>query len=113
MKTQTFVVTVETGNNTQREDKKMGKKAYHNRVVKIKEIENKINALQVEMDSLKDELKKDMIKTNTEEVITGDFIIRYKAVTSNKFDSKAFRVAHSKLYASFCSPSTSMRFTIN
>lgn len=91
----------------------MGTKAYLNRITKIKELEKAQKELQAQIDSLKDELKADMVKSGSDEVVCGDYTVRYKAVTSQKFDTAAFKKAHSKMYAFFCSPSTSMRFTIS
>lgn len=91
----------------------MGNRAYLNRVIKIKELEKEIKELQEIMESLKDEIKEGMKASESDEIDLGDYVIRYKAVTSQKFDSKAFKTAHSKMYAAFCNPSTSMRFTIN
>lgn len=91
----------------------MGSKAYLNRVNKIKELEAQIKELENQVSSLKDEVKNGMVSDGFEEMEVGSYIVRYKAVTSQKFDSKSFQKAHSKMYAAFCSPSTSMRFTIN
>lgn len=91
----------------------MGNKAYLNRVRKIMELEKEIKELQAQVDGIKDEIKSDMRASESDEVDLGDYVIRYRAVTSNRFDSTAFKKAHSKMYAAFCNQTTSMRFTIN
>ncbi len=48
-----------------------------------------------------------------EEMQIGDYTARYKPVTSNRFDVKAFAEAHKKLYAMFCRPQTVRRFTVS
>ena len=47
-----------------------------------------------------------------EEVQAGAYTARYKAVTSSRFDAKAFQQAHRKLYSAFCRPQTVRRFTV-
>lgn len=42
----------------------------------------------------------------------GDYAARYKAVTSSRFDTKAFQQAHKRLYTMFCKPQTVRRFTV-
>lgn len=91
----------------------MGSKAYLNRINKIKEIDRQIAELKAIQDGLKEEVKSGMLSDGFSEMEIGDYIVRYKEVVSNKFDSTAFKKAHSKMYAAFCNPVSSMRFTIN
>lgn len=91
----------------------MCKKTYLTKVNKIKELEKQINELKAVQDKLKEDVKKGMSSDGIEELEVGDYVVRYKAVTSNKFDGKAFQKAHEKLYKMFCNPSVTMRFTIN
>lgn len=91
----------------------MGNKALLNRIIKIKDIDRQIAELKKVQDGIKDEIKSEMTSAEVDELTVGDYIVRYKSVSSNKFDSAAFKKAHSKMYLAFCNPSTSMRFTIN
>lgn len=42
-----------------------------------------------------------------------DTVIRYKPVTSSRFDFKAFAVAYEELYRQFCKAVTTHRFTVS
>ena len=46
-----------------------------------------------------------------DEVECGGFIARNKEVTTNRFDSKAFKAVYDRLYKDFCKPQTVCRFT--
>lgn len=91
----------------------MGAKALLNRINKIKAIDEQIAELKAIQDGIKEEIKAEMQTSEVEELTVGDYIVRYKAVSSSRFDSKAFQKAHSKMYQAFLVPSVSMRFTIN
>lgn len=79
----------------------------------IKELKIMLDELTAEITSLEDELKAEMTATGTEEIITDIFKIRYTTVTSNRFDTKAFKATHSELYQQYTKPTTSKRFSIN
>lgn len=53
----------------------MGNRAYLNRINKIIELQNEIKELEAVIDSLKDELKADMIKNEAEEITAGDLVL--------------------------------------
>lgn len=79
----------------------------------IKELKIMLDELTAEITSLEDELKAEMTATGTEEIITDLFKIRYTTVTSNRFDTKAFKATHFELYQQYTKPTTSKRFSIN
>jgi len=90
----------------------MTSKDMNARVIELKELERLAEELTAEIDTIKDELKKELTNRNTDEVDTGTFKIRYKEVTSNRFNSKGFKADHPELYAAYQKPTTSMRFTV-
>lgn len=47
-----------------------------------------------------------------EELQLDDTVIRYKAITSSRFDAQAFRATYDALYKQFCKPQTTRRFTV-
>lgn len=47
-----------------------------------------------------------------EEMTVDVFKLRYKTVTSSRFDTSAFRATHGELYAQYTKPTVSRRFTI-
>ena len=44
--------------------------------------------------------------------IAGDYIVRFTTMVSNRFDSKAFREAHGRLYKRYMKQMTTKRFSI-
>ena len=78
-----------------------------NRMKRIAELDTVIKQFQAERDALKEEVAAAV----TGERSTAHFTVRNQTVTSNKFDSKAFKADHPKMYADYCKPSTSSRFT--
>lgn len=88
-------------------------KQIDNRVKKLETIEAEIKALEDQADAVKAELKAELEAQNAEELKTlSGMIIRWKTVISNRFDSKAFKVAEPALYAAYTRETASKRFTI-
>jgi putative phage-type endonuclease len=69
-----------------------------------------IAALEAQKQAVADKIKDAM--GEAEEVQAGAYTARYKAVTSSRFDARAFQQAHKKLYSAFCRPQTVKRFTV-
>lgn len=77
-----------------------------------KELQRMSEELNAEMEAIKDELKQELEQRNTETLITGEYKITYKAVTSSRFDSAAFKKEHGELYKQYQKQTTSKRFTV-
>lgn len=90
----------------------MGERALENRVKKLKAIEEQMAALEEQAEALKEEIKKDMEAKGQEEVKAGSFVVRWKTIISNKFDSKAFKTEHEALYNQYARQASSRRFTV-
>lgn len=82
------------------------------KVRSLKELETLIAEAQAELDGIKDELKDEMTKRNTEELDVDVFKIRYKTVKSNRFDTTAFKSTHKDLYEQYTKQTESRRFTV-
>ncbi len=82
------------------------------KVRSLKELEALIAEAQAEAESIKDELKAEMINRNTEEMMVDVFKIRYKTVKSNRFDTTAFKSTHKELYSQYIKQTESRRFTV-
>ncbi len=82
------------------------------KVRELKELQQLIEEATAEAEAIKDELKAHMKATGMQEMTVDVFKLRYSSVTSNRFDSTAFKATHSDLYAQYCKPSTSMRFSV-
>lgn len=67
--------------------------------------------LEAKKQALADTIKHNM--GESEEMQAGRHIVRYKAVTISRFDTKAFAQSHKKLYSLFCKPQTVRRFTVS
>lgn len=92
----------------------MGNRALENRIKKLKELEEQQKALEQEIDSLKEEIKKDLEAKGTEELKVGIFIIRFTSVLSSRFDTKRFKEQqYGDLYNQFTKQTASRRFTIS
>lgn len=88
----------------------------------INEIESKIRTLnewealaeeaRKEIESLKDEIKAEMLHQNTEELSAGQYIVRWTSVLTNRFDTTAFKKEHGELYKTFTKQIASKRFSI-
>ena len=63
-------------------------------------------------ETLRDELKQEMMARNTEELTAGKYIVRWTSVLSQRFDSTAFKKTMPEVYRSFIKQVTSRRFSI-
>lgn len=72
----------------------------------------RMKRLQAKAEQLQDEIKAVMLEQDTEELRAGEYKIRYALITSNRFDSKAFKVAYAALYEQFTKQTTSRRFSV-
>lgn len=64
-------------------------------------------------DAIRDMLKQEMLRLDTEELAAGAYILRYTSVVSNRFDSTTFKRLYEDLYKDFTKPVSSRRFTVS
>lgn len=83
------------------------------RIAELKELEAMAKQINEEAEAIKDEIKAELNRRQTAEVTTVHYTVRYKEVTSSRFDSKSFKAEHSELYKAYTKESTSKRFTIS
>ena len=57
----------------------------------LKELESLIEEAKAEAETLRDEIKSEMLNRNTEEMEAGQYIVRWTSVLSQRFDTTAFR----------------------
>jgi predicted phage-related endonuclease len=79
----------------------------------LQELEELITEAKAEAEALKDEIKAEMLKQNTEEMVVGKHIVRWTTVLSNRFDTTAFKKVMPELYKSYTKQSVSRRFSIS
>ena len=81
------------------------------------ELLNKYEAMVEEMkaqaDTIRNEIKAEMDARELEEMIAGQYIIRYTAVLSNRFDTTAFKKVIPEIYKAYTKQVSSRRFTIS
>ena len=81
------------------------------------ELLNKYEAMMEEVkaqaDSIRNEIKAEMEAHDLEEMIAGQYIIRYTSVLSNRFDSTAFKKVMPEIYKVYTKQVSSRRFTIS
>lgn len=83
------------------------------KIEELNELEAMVRELQAEVESIKDSIKDEMTERNVEELIVGDYIIRYLDVLSSRFDTKRFKTEMGEaLYKNYTKEVSSKRFTI-
>ena len=65
-----------------------------------------------EAEALRDEIKREMMARNTEELAAGQYVVRWTSVLSQRFDATAFKKTMPEVYRSFIKQVASRRFSI-
>lgn len=90
----------------------MSTKDLTGKVRELKELQRMAEELAAEITSIQDEIKAEMLSRNTDELIAGEYKVRWKEIISNRFDSTAFKAEYLDLYNQFTKQTASKRFTI-
>ncbi len=90
----------------------MSTKDLTSKVKELKELKMMVEELEAEISSIEDEIKSEMITRETNEIMLDMFKISWKEVTSNRFDSKAFKATHAELYKQYTKPVVTKRFLV-
>ena len=86
---------------------------YNDTVVeKLKELEELLEEVKTEAESVRDEIKQEMLTQDTEELEAGQYIIRWTSVLTTRFDTTAFKKVLPDVYKAYTKQITSRRFTI-
>lgn len=83
------------------------------RIEMLNKYEEMIAQLKAEAEEIRDTIKEEMMALNTEEMIAGQYIIRWTSVISNRFDSTAFKKVMPDIYKAYTKPVSSRRFTVS
>ena len=78
----------------------------------LKELEALLEEAKAEAETLRDEIKTEMLNRNTEEMEAGQYIVRWTSVLSQRFDSTVFKKVMPDVYKSFTKQTASRRFSI-
>lgn len=81
------------------------------------ELLNKYEAMIAEMkseaDGIRDTIKAEMLAQEAEELIVGQYIVRWNEVLSNRFDTTSFKKVMPEIYKAYTKQVPSRRFTIS
>ena len=90
----------------------MGQKELTATIERIRELEAEQDAINAELEGLKDTVKAYMVSQGTERVLIGGFKVNYTKYTTHRFDSKEFKLAHKDMYEQYTKEVEARRFTI-
>ena len=90
----------------------MSKNEMTSKVRELKELKALQDELNAEIAAIEDEIKAEMTALNVEEMTVDVYKVRYKTVTSSRFDSTAFKATHADLYKQYTKQTTSRRFSV-
>ena len=79
----------------------------------LNKYEAMMEELKSEADSIRNTIKAEMEAREVEELIAGQYIIRWTPVLSSRFDSARFKKDHADLAAAYTKTTTTRRFLIN
>ena len=79
----------------------------------LRELEALIEEAKTEAESIRDEIKSEMLIRDTEELNAGQYIVRWSTVLSNRFDSTAFKKVMPDVYKAYTKQVSSRRFSIS
>ena len=82
------------------------------KIAALKELEDLIEEAKAEAETLRDEIKTEMLSRNTEELDAGQYIVRWTSVLSQRFDTTGFKKDYGDLYKDFTKQIASRRFSI-
>ena len=69
--------------------------------------------MKFQADAIRNEIKAEMDARDLEEMIAGQYIVRYTSVLSNRFDSTAFKRVMPEIYKAYTKQVSSRRFSIS
>lgn len=82
------------------------------KVRELKEFKMMLEELEAEISAIEDSIKAEMTARGTEELIAGEYKVRWTTVSSNRFDTTAFKKAMPELAEQFTKVTTTRRFSI-
>ena len=79
----------------------------------LNKYEAMMEELKAEADTIRNSIKAEMEAREVEELIAGQYIVRYTSVLTNRFDSTAFKKVMPEIYKAYTKQVSSRRFTIS
>jgi predicted phage-related endonuclease len=78
----------------------------------LKDLESLIEEAKAEAETLRDEIKSEMLNRDTEELEAGKYIVRWTSVLTQRFDTTAFKKVMPDVYKAYTKQVSSRRFSI-
>ena len=91
----------------------MSKKDMVKKIEELKNLEDLINRAKAQAESIKEEIKAEMIANDTEEMFVENYIVRFTSVTTNKFDVSGFKKLYPSMWSEWIRTVNSRRFSIS
>ncbi len=83
------------------------------RIEELNELEGMIENLKADAEAIRDQIKEEMTNRGLEQMIVGDYVIKYLSVLTSRFDTKRFKEEIGEsVYREYCKEVASKRFTI-
>ena len=79
----------------------------------LNKYEAMIEELKAEAETIRNTIKAEMDAREVEELVAGQYIIRWTPVLSQRFDSTAFKKVMPEIYKAYTKQVSSRRFTIS
>ena len=83
-----------------------------NKLRELKELKVMQEELAAEIEAIQDIIKGYMTARELDAINVDVFKVTYKEVTSNRFDSTAFKKTHNELYEQYLKQTTTRRFVV-
>lgn len=91
----------------------MSKSELIKKIEYLRELEEYEAEIRAEADTIRDSLKAELAEREVEELVVGNYIVRWTSVLSNRFDTTGFKKLYGDLYKAFTKQTASRRFTIS
>ena len=108
-----IVMFEDTCKRREEEQRKQEEQRIISKIEQLQELEELMEEAKAEAVMLRDEIKMEMKKRNTEEMCIGKYIVRWTEVLSNRFDTTAFKKLYPQVYKNFTKQVGSRRFSIS
>lgn len=82
------------------------------KVKELKELRDMEAEVKSSIAAIEDSLKAEMLAKNTDVLSGKDYLITWKTIITNRFDSAAFKLTHADLFNQFSRSTTTWRFVI-
>lgn len=79
----------------------------------LNKYEAMMEEIKAEADTIRNTIKAEMEAREVEELTAGQYIVRYTAILSNRFDSTAFKKVMPEIYKAYTKQVSSRRFSIS